>query len=154
MPRDAGDALRYGAVVASGWYPLEWYTALHAAARAAGAPPSFAREVGRVTTHRDLTTGVLKLVTRALTPAIMVSIGSRTFNRYYEVGHLEVTSPAAGRARLAWTGCVGFDRNLWEDVLGGCLGALEAAGAQDAHVAWTSGGSDGQDHATATARWR
>ena len=53
------------------------------------------------------------------------------FGRYYDTGSLAVPEAKSGRCRAVYSGCVGFDRILWEDVIAGSAAVLEVCGAKD-----------------------
>jgi hypothetical protein len=148
------DTLRKGLVVKSAWYPIAWYRALHRAARDVTVDPSFARAVGRISTRDDLTGGFLKFVVRMLSPQTLVKVSSTVFNRYYETGRMQIIEARDGYTRARWTGCRGFDHAIWEDVLGGCEGGLEAAGATNLRGRIVSGGRDGDDDAECDVSWK
>lgn len=148
------EMLRKGLVVKSAWYPLAWYRALHRATREITSDPSVSRAIGRVSTRDDLTSGFLKFVVRMLSAQTLVKVSSSVFNRYYETGRMQIVDARDGFARARWTGCRGFDHAVWEDVLGGCEGGLEASGARNIRGRFVSGGRDGDDDAECDVSWK
>jgi hypothetical protein len=154
LPAEFGEPLRLGGITCAGWYAVAWYRFLHAAAQEVlGGGRGLAREIGRVATRNDLGTGVYKIFTRVASPSFIVSGAARLFGKYYERGTMSIVESTDVLARAVWQGCIGFDQNLWEDVIGGCVGALEAAGAKNALVEVVSGAGDTDDNAVAIVRW-
>ena len=150
---EAGEALRYGTLLSSNLYPVGWYRDLfHAALAKVPESPNFARDVGKVSAARDVK-GVYRIVFRALSTETLVKQSGRLFKLFYEGGQVDVQDARSGFARVRYSDCRGFDRNLWLDLLGGSEGVLTAAGARDLRFRIEAGGGDGQDHLQATVTW-
>ena len=150
---EAGDALRYGTLLSSNLYPVAWYRDLfHAALAKVPESPTFARDVGKVSAARDVK-GVYRIVFRALSTETLVKQSGRLFKLFYEGGQVDVQEVRSGFARVRYSECRGFDRNLWLDLLGGSEGVLTAAGARDLRFRIEAGGGDGHDHLQATVTW-
>jgi hypothetical protein len=150
---EAGDALRYGTLLSSNFYPATWYRDLFGAALSlAPETPNFAREIGKVSAARDVK-GVYRIVFRALSTEILVKQSARLFRLFYEGGQVDVQDVRSGFARVRYSECRGFNRNLWLDLLGGSEGVLIAAGANELRVRVEAGGGDGHDHMQATVTW-
>ena len=115
-------------------------------------PPNFAREVGKVSAARDVK-GIYRIVFRALSTETLVKQSPRLFRLFYEGGQVDVQEVRSGFARVRYSECRGFDRNLWLDLLGGGEGVLTAAGAHELRVRIEAGGGDGHDHLQATVTW-
>jgi hypothetical protein len=152
-PEELAHALRYGAIVKGGWYPLGWYCDLHRVAFAVTSDARLAYTVGYDSTIADLQSGILRMVLKAVNPGFALTIASAVFNRYYELGKLHVDSRDHGCA-ARFEGCVGFDRNVWQDVLGGCEGGATAAGARDVRLVQLSGGREGDTSCSIELHWR
>lgn len=150
---EVGEALTYGGVVRGGWYDIEWYAHLHRVAARVADRPDLARRVGQRSTYMDLTAGVYRVFARVASPEFVIRRAPALFNSYYERGAMQVTVSRAGMAQARWSGCRGFDRNLWWDLFGGCEGALTACGAENIRVRVVSGGGDGDEAAVVEARW-
>lgn len=147
------DALQTGKIVPSGWYPLEWYRELHAGVRrVTGGEPGVAWLIGRESTKHDMT-GIYRIFLRIVSPHYILSAGSRIFGTYYRPGTMRVLESRGGFSRVAFENCAGFDRHVWNDVLGGCEVSLELAGARVVRVHLESGGHDGDTEAVAVAWW-
>ena len=152
-PPDVRDAFDHGRVVASGWYLLEWYKAMHAAAReVTHAGPSLARKIGRESTKRDLT-GIYRIFLQMVSPQLMISISTRVFGLYYTLGAMKVIEKRDGFARVSVVDCEGFDENIWQDVLGGSELGLELAGAKNVRMRIESGGQTGDTSTVLVAHW-
>ena len=153
FPTEVRDAFDHGRVVASGWYLLDWYKAMHAAARdVTRAGPSFARKIGRESTKRDLT-GIYRVFLQMISPQAMVSLSARVFGLYYTVGTMRVLEKREGFARVGVLDCDGFDENIWQDVLGGSELGLELAGAKNVRMRIESGGHTGDTSTVLVAHW-
>lgn len=152
---DVAEALRHGSVVSGGWYDIAWYAELHRAAVRAGlsAQPSFAWAFGRESTRMDLSGGVYQFILKVISPAFLISRAPLLFSSYYKHGAMSVSGTTATHTRAQWQGCTGFTAAIWQDVVGGCEGALVAAGARDVVLRIASGGRDGDDSAMAEADW-
>jgi hypothetical protein len=154
LPPDLAARIRSKDLLTSQWYPLGWFSTTYATARRVlGGGPSFARDVGRVSTIHDLQ-GVYKVFLLFVSPQYFLSKAPLMFSSYYSVGRMMVVDPERGSVRARWEGCVGFDRNLWEDLLGVADGALTAAGAKGVGVELISGGRDGDTGCEMRATWR
>lgn len=152
-PSDVRAAFDHGRVVASGWYDLAWYRAMHATARSVTrAGLSLPRKIGRESTRRDLT-GIYRVFLQMVSPQLMVTISPRIWGVYYDTGMMNVLEKREGFARVELTGCDGFDENLWQDVLGACELALELAGAKSVRMRIETGGGTGDAAMTLAAHW-
>jgi hypothetical protein len=154
LPDDFRTAVQYGAIVRGGWYPLHWYRTLHATAQAVGMGPAFPRTVGKLSAMGDLSGGIYAVFLRIVSPAFIISGAARLFNRYYELGSMAIAESRPGFVQAKFHECYGFDHNIWQDMLGGCEGALVAARASDVRVRIADAGGDGEDHATFEAYYR
>jgi hypothetical protein len=155
LPADVAAAIGKDRFITSGWYPLSQYRALHAAlARATGGdPPALARAIGRDATMDDFR-GIYRVLAFVLAPEFLMRRAPGIWSRYYDTGTLEVPAARRGYAEARFRGCAGFDRVLWEDAIGGCLGTLEVCGAKEPSAEVLSGGGDGDDFLDGIVRWR
>ena len=153
-PSELARNFRAGLVFSGNWYPLSWYADLHRAAqKATGAGPELARTIGLEAVRDDLS-GIYRIFLLVVSPEFVLGKAPLLFNTYYDTGTMAVGESSRGWARARWTGCTGFDRNLWLDVEGSCQAGLEAAGAKDVAIKVTSGGGDGETAMELEARWR
>jgi len=154
MPEEVGRALRYGEIIAAGWYPVDWYRAMWSGIRSAtGGGDAFVRQLGRDAIDHDFGS-VYRVLMRMLTPKTLLSIGMRHFHHIYDTGEVQLTDPTSKSVRLRFDGCVGFDHAMWIEVLGSCERLAELAGGKDAQATIVSGGGDHDDACVAAAVWR
>jgi hypothetical protein len=146
------DALQTGKILANCWYPVEWKRELHRAGREATGEPFLARVMGREMTRRDVN-GVYRAFLRVMSPASVLAGCSRIFSTYLRPGVMRLVEREDTHAKVSFDGCVGFDANMWHDVLGGCEATLEATGAKFVRLRIESGGRDGDDGCVACAWW-
>lgn len=150
---EARDALRYHKIVASGWYPVAWHRALHVSAQAStGLGRDLARRIGYEGMREDLG-GVYRFIGSMLAPETLARIGNRLWTSYWSGGVVETVEHATGHMRSSFTGCHGFDRNSWEDIIGSCHAILDVAGAKDVRFRVLEGGGDGASNMLLDARW-
>jgi hypothetical protein len=153
MPREMVEALRYGKLIASGWYPLDWYNAmLKAIVSTSNEGDRVIREIGREAIRADLK-GIYKLVFKVLSPETLYSVSSRIFSSYFDTGKAEPLEIRKGYVRIRWTGCTGFDRQTWIVVFSAGEMLLEFAGASNVRLHVISGAGPNDDHAEVHYRW-
>jgi hypothetical protein len=154
VPREVRDALVYKKVVPSGWYPVAWHRALHAAAqRATGSGPELARMIGRDSSRADFR-GVYKFVAQLLSPETLLRQAARVFGNYFQGAVVDIIDSTSKSAHLSFHECWGFDRNMWQNVLGGIESSLEITGARDVGIVIERGGRDGSAFMDVIVRWR
>lgn len=138
---------------ASAWYPLAWYRSLHGVAqRVAGKGPALSREVGAEAMRNDLS-GIYRIFLVVVSPQAIISKSARLFNSFFTHGSATVLESRAGASRVRWEGCEGFDRNLWEDVLGSSEASLALCGAKNIRIRYVEGGRDGDTSAELQVFW-
>lgn len=148
------DPLKYGKIVPGGWYPLEWYRLLHASAQQATARgPELSRDLARSSMHDDFS-GIYRLITFVIAPQTLIKKAPQIMKLYYSHGNVEIPRAQAGMARAVFTDCQGFDKNLWEDAIGSCVGVLEACRAKEVRTEIVEGGQDGDEGLVLDARWK
>jgi hypothetical protein len=134
------DAVHYGRIVASGWYPASWYRALHAAAhQVCQGGPELSRVIGRETTVADFQ-GIYKVVLAMFSPETVFNQTARLCRMYWQGGTAETVEVKKGIGRVRFKGWVDFDRNIWEDIIGSCEGVLLVCGASKVNPRVISGG--------------
>lgn len=154
LSTDLRNQLSYGGVVKGGWYPLAWYTELHRRCREQlSLGPSWPRQIGRESTLEDLGSGFLQLLLKIISPESLIRHAGSVFNRYYERGTLRVESSQPGRAICYFQDCVGFDENLWQDVLGGLEGAMLACHVRNLRIHIAEGGRANSESAIYEVFW-
>jgi hypothetical protein len=151
LPAALGRALERDAMITGNWYPLSDLRALnHAMMQALGRGPEFARELSRQSTHDDFR-GIYRVFTFVLSPEFLMRRTPGLWKRYFDSGDV-VVEARANFAEARFAHCDGFDRVMWQGVVGGAEAVLEACGAKQITMTITSGGGD-EDHMTMTATW-
>jgi hypothetical protein len=151
---DLAEGVRVGAIVSGSWYSIAWYDALHAAAqKACNEGHELSREIARAGIKEDLASGVYRLVTLSLAPQSIFKWSQRVVGLYYDRGRCIIEEAVPGRVMGRFEGFTGFTRNLWEDMIGGSLGAMEIAGAKGLQPRILSGGGDGDAHMGLVMKW-
>jgi hypothetical protein len=153
LPSDLGEALRYQTLVTGGWYPVEWFCKLQAAAqRATGEGEELARIIARDAVQDDFR-GVYRLITLTLSPQLMFKLAPRIVGLYYDTGLCVVDDAGRGVARGRFLGFAGFDHNIWQDMIGGTSGIMELAGAKNLIARILNGGKDGDIDMSLEMTW-
>ena len=143
-----------GCIKAMHWYPVAWYRDLYVAlAQAVPNVEAVAREIGVSSTRHDLEKGPFRSLLKVASPAFLMERAPSFFRAYVERGRLEVKAEGARRLLLCFSGCIGFSAAIYQDVIGGCEGALLAAGARGVTIELLGGGQDGDEQATVLASW-
>jgi hypothetical protein len=153
LSRELREGLEGGMILAGAWYPVAYKRELHHAGAKVTGEPGLARVMGYEMTERDLR-GIYRTFLRIATPRYVLSIASRIFSTYFRPGVMRVVENRHGFVMVELTNCLGFDANIWRDVLGGCEATLVVAGAQACRVRIISGGGDHDDSTTANAWWQ
>jgi hypothetical protein len=154
LPQRVAEAIRYGQVVAVGWYPVEWYAALHSAIdHVLGGGPEMARALGRDATLADFTS-LHRAVARMLKIETVFGQAPRLMKLYWKGGLIECPEVSSGYGRLSFSGWHGFTRLIWEDLAGSIeailtlcraedvtcssFGSMDAVHKLEIHVTWTN----------------
>jgi hypothetical protein len=141
-------------LVSGNWYPIDQYKQLLAAAlQVVGPGPTAIRTVSREATLDDFR-GIYRVLTFVLSPEFLMKRAPGLFNRYYDTGKLAILEARDGLVRARYTECAAFNRLMWEDVVGGSVGVLEACGARDIQLHVLDGGGDGDAHLSLDATWK
>jgi len=104
-------------------------------------------------TRRDAGT-VLRVFFRVLTIPILLGQAGRVFKMFFEGcdAGIEILEPK--HVIVRWSGCHGFDRNLWLDQLGSCEELFALHGGRELSLKVISGGNDGDTTMAMEAQWR
>ena len=152
LPPELGKQVARDGFVTAGWYPLADYRLLHGAAQAAtGRGLELTRELAREATMDDFR-GIYRVLTFVLSPEFLMRRTPAIWSRYYDVGKVTVEA-RSGFATARFEQATGFDSVLWQDVIGGSTGVLEACGAKQVKMTITAGGGD-EDNLSLKAEWR
>jgi hypothetical protein len=152
LPGELQQLMASGGIVASGWYPVAWKCALHEAGRRATGEARLAWTMGAEMTRRDLQ-GIYRRFVRIVSPRYVLSLAAQLFSTYLRPGRMRVLEAHRGFVRVWFEDCIGFSRDMWQDVLGGCEAALEIAGARAVRIRIESGARDGDETAQGVAWW-
>ena len=153
LPREIAQALRIGEVVATGWYPIDWYRELHAAMNRACRQEGFdlSQRIGRDSALADFR-GIYRLLLRVVSSEMLVSQAPRLFRLYFQGGDVAMAETGKGLGVVEFNGWDGFDRAMWSDVTGGIEGVLLARRAIHVrHRVLRGGGEEG--HFKIEYRW-
>jgi len=153
MPPESRDAIRYGRIVAGGWYPVSWYRELHASAqRVCRAGPELARAIGHDATVEDFR-GIYRYLLAMLSPEFIFSQAPKLLQMYWEGGEAEKVEVRKGMGSLRFRGWKGFDRNVWEDIMGSTEGLLELCNSTAIRRRIIAGGDDTSGELWVEFRW-
>lgn len=152
MPVPLGEALRYGAMTASGWFPLADYRAMWDGIQTGtGNRRDVPRAIGRECVRNDLNV-VHRFVMGALSTETVIRLATRIFNSYYDTGKASAEWIAPRTIRVRWWGCTGFSRAMWTEVRGSVEMFAEVSSAGRASCSIVTGGGD-EDAMEADVRW-
>jgi len=141
-------------LLASNWYPIGWYRTTFAAYRTAQhAGTELPREIGRRGVRRDLGSVYKQFFLKMVSPQALLGLSQRLFKNYFDTGQMTVEESRAGFVRAAWSGCDGWDENLWAELAGSCEVLLEMAGAKHVRLRVVSGGRSGDNACEMEAHW-
>ncbi len=151
LPAELGRRLQRDNIVTGHWYPLDELSRVQQAMmRAVGRGPDVIREVARESTLEDFR-GLYQVLTFILTPQFIIKRTPGIWKRYYDGGVVSVTAQE-GAGEASFSACTGFDEPMWQGVIGGTSGVLEACGAKGLEIKIIGGGIG--DHMTIKATWR
>ncbi len=148
------DAYRSGLILSASWYPISWYRdALRAFRAASSDGAELARNIGRLTVRHDMQSVYKQLFLKLVSPQLLLSFSGRLFNTYYDTGGMTIVESRKGYSRARLSGCLGFDGNMWTEIVGASSGMLEVAGAKEVRMHMRAGGHDGDDAMEMEAHW-
>jgi hypothetical protein len=154
LPRELSDAFRYQTILAAGWYPIESYKALfHAFRGVRNEGPDLAREIGRLAARHDMAGVHKQIIAKVLAPQALLGMSQRVFSTYYDTGKFSIVESRSGFVHARATGCIGWDENMWFEIIGSCESLLEIAGAKHVRTRTLDGGRDGDTFLDVEARW-
>ncbi len=153
VPDEAGEALRFGGVVASGWYPVGWYRQLFGALVALAGDERFAFEVGRVSTARDIST-IHRVLFRMLSAETLLKQSGKVLAQYFRGARVTVDASSPRSVRMRYADFYGFDRLLWSDLRGSAEEMLKHTGAKAIWSRYVEGGAGAEPSAVLEAGWQ
>jgi hypothetical protein len=141
-------------LLASNWYPISWYRETFAAYRAAQhAGTDLPKEIGRRGVRRDMSSVYKQLFLKMVSPQALLGLSQRLFKNYYDTGEMRIAQSRHGYVHATWTGCEGWDENLWAELAGFCEVLLEMAGAKHVRLRVMKGGRTGDSACEMEAHW-
>jgi hypothetical protein len=153
MNQPLRDGFGYGSIVTSGWYAIELYRELfHVIRDVTQEGKELVHEIGRQCTRDDMS-GVYKMIAKLISPETLFSLSQRVFSNYYSVGTVQVVESRHGFTRARWSGCRGFDENMWTELIGSCEQLLEIGGARNVRQHLLSGGGEADESLELSAHW-
>jgi len=154
MPAELAEAFRYYTLLAASWYPISWYRETFRAFRAStGDGPELAREIGRLAARHDMSGVHKQILAKIISPQALLGISQRVFNTYYDTGRFEILKSERGYVQARCSNCVGWDHNMWMELIGSCESLLAIAGARNIEMRTVAGALDGYTYASLEARW-
>ena len=152
-PAEVRDAIRSGHIIASGWYPVAWYRGLYQGAqKALNLGIELPRAIGRDSTLSDFNS-VFRVIVKVMSVETAVGQAHRFITLYYEGGKAETLAKRAGMVRIRFSGWVGFDRNVWEDLASSAEALTSVCGGKNVRRYLLAGGRDGSDDLDLEVRW-
>jgi hypothetical protein len=141
-------------LLASNWYPIGWYRDTFSAYRETQrAGLELPREIGRRGARRDMSAVYKQIFLKMVSPQALLGLSQRLFKSYFDTGLMQITESRSGYVHATWTGCEGWDENLWAELAGSCEALLELAGAQHVRLRVIRGGRTGDDACEMDAHW-
>lgn len=141
-------------IIATEWYPnalivdlYETIVRIHYDGNAEGI-----RELGKLSAQRDLR-GVFKIFVVVVSPQYLVSKTASVWSRYFDHGKVEIRDQRKGFCRGRFTNVLSRSAVFWQEILGSCIGAIEAAGGKNAVPTIVSGGTSQDIAMDAEMRW-
>ncbi len=153
MPPESGSAIQHGSVIASGWYPIRWYRELVDAAVELSRDQGLPQEIGRVSFQAEIK-GVHRLLFRVMSVETLQAQGARFFKAYFRPTKVTVERIEPGVARTHYQQCFGFNRNLWQEQVGGVRELLRQSGIAQPRMRILAGGNDADSAMDLEVCWR
>lgn len=143
-----------GLILASSWYPISWYRdTFHAFRIATGEGLELTRQIGYEACKRDMQSVHKMVFAKLVSPQIMLRLSARLFNSYYDTGSYEVLDSRKHFVRVRFSGCFGWNHDMWTEMFGSSLCFLELSGAKSVRLRTISGGRDGDTEMRLEAHW-
>jgi len=154
LPAPLRSAFEQRLLLASSWYPIAWYRDTFAAYREVQqAGTELPRELGRRGVRRDMSSVYKQLFLKIVSPQALFSLSQLLFKNYFDTGEMRIEQSRPRYAHATWSGCHGWDENLWAELSGSCEVLLELAGAQHVRLRVIRGGRNGDSECEMEAHW-
>jgi hypothetical protein len=129
-----------GGIMASGWYPLAWYSEVTKAIRDEYGP-DIGLEIGRLGMRNDINS-FIRFILALASPLMLLHLSSRVFRIYFQGANLETKQTGPREGRLHMWGLDGTNAATW-DAIGGAVAAfVELSGGKDVKVRIDRDGGD------------
>lgn len=155
MNKELAETFRNNLMLAASWYPIGWYRDLLRSFReATGDGPELIKQIGYRCMELDMQGVYKQILARVVSPQTMLSMTARLFSNYYDTGTLEVIEGRKGFVHVRFSGCRGWDTNMFYEMIGSSTGMLEISGAHEVKPRVMAGGRDGDTSMELEAHWR
>lgn len=128
------------AVMASGWYPLAWYSELTSAIRQQHGP-GVGLEIGRLGMRNDVN-AFARFILGLASPLMLVHLSGRLMKLYFQGAALQVKQTGPKEGRLFFSGLDGTCAATWDAIGGAITAFVELSGGKDVATVIASGGGD------------
>jgi hypothetical protein len=139
---ELGEGVQTRSIIATGWYPIAWHRQLLGSVMRHGGPTAM-RETVKLSTRENVST-IHRILVRMLSPDTLVKQGTRLFSSFFEAQAI-TTVEKPGYSKIEWTGCRGFDKNVWLAQTQSVEELVAMAGAKVKRRTVISGGTDLDD---------
>ncbi|MCI0636274.1 MAG: hypothetical protein L0206_20525 [Actinobacteria bacterium] len=141
-------------IIATEWYPNRHIVNLYETIVRVhyGGQPEGIRELGRISAKRDLR-GVFKIFVVVVSPQYLVSKTASVWSRYFDHGRVQIMDQRRGFCRGKFFDVLSYSTAFWHEILGSCIGAIEAAGGKNVVVQIVSGGTAKDSTMESEIRW-
>ena len=139
---DFGEGVHTKSIIATGWYPIAWHREILGAIVRHEGQASLRAAVRKST--RDNVSTIHRLLVRVISRDALLKQGDRVFSSFFEA-QTTSTRESAKLSRVEWSGCRGFDANVWRAQAETVQELLEMAGAKIKRTRVVSGGADADD---------
>jgi hypothetical protein len=146
LPEELREKLKHRSIVQSGWYPLDWLLQVLAAIKkVTGGNSEILREIAHLTITEALTKGVYKYARLILSRKSILKRAPFFFNSYVYDAIMKITEVSNTRGRLRCAKCTGFNKDMWDAVIGSVKAVIEVHNGQVNSIVVRAGGGDGDD---------
>ncbi len=139
---DFGEGIRTRSIIATGWYPIAWHRELLGAIVEQGGEAAL-RDTVRVATRENVST-IHRLLVRVFSRETLLKQGARVFSSFFEAKAI-ATRESELVSRVEWSGCRGFDKNIWTAQAQTVEELVTMAGAKVKVARVLSGGTERDD---------
>jgi hypothetical protein len=128
------------AIIASGWYPLAWYSEVTKAIRDEYGD-DIGLEIGRLGMRNDINS-FIRFILALASPLMLLHLSSRVFRIYFQGASLETSQSGPQEGRLKMWGLEGSNASTWAAIGGAVAAFVELSGGKDVKVRVDKDGGD------------